>query len=206
VPEPHRWPHPAYSIRTPRLVLRCYERSDVDAVHEAVIEHADDLRPWMPWVQNEPVERSDRVEMVRRFRGHFDLGIEFVYGIFDRRGGDYLGGCGLHPRTGHRTLEIGYWIAPPRWGQGLATEVAAALTRVAFEVLGADRVEIRIDPDNDRSLAVARKLGYREEGTLRGVGDPAVDGLPADHVVFGMLRGELAGSRAEGVDIHTEPF
>ena len=205
MPEPNRWPHPAYAIRTPRLVLRCYERSDVDAAHEAVIAHAEDLRRWMPWVHNEPVDRRDRVEMMRRFRGHFDLGIEFVYGIFDPRDGSYLGGCGLHPRA-HRILEIGYWIVPPRWGQGLATEVAAALTRVGFEVLGADRLEIRIDPDNARSLAVPRKLGYREEGTLRGVGDPDVDGLPADHVVFGMLRGDLAGSPAKGVEIHTEPF
>lgn len=206
MPEPFVWPHPAYAVHTPRTVLRCYERADVDAAHDAVIAYAEDLRDWMPWVRNEPVPREDRVEMLRRFRGRFDLGVEFVYGVFDRDDGGYLGGCGLHPRTAERFLEIGYWIVPPRWGEGLATEVAGALTRVGFEVMGADRLELRIDPDNARSLAVARRLGYREEGTLRGIGETGHDGRARDLSVFGMLRDELAGSPAEGIEIHTEPF
>lgn len=204
--EPVRWPHPAYAIRTPRTTLRCYDRGDVDAAHAGVIDNVDALRPWMPWIQREPATREERVETLRRFRGRFDLGLEFVYGVFDRGDGEYLGGCGLHPRPSEEILEIGYWIIPARWGQGLATEVAAALTRVGFETLNAPRIELRIAPHNARSLAVATKLGYREEGTLRGVGDVGEDGLSGDLTVFGMLRAELRGSPAEGVEIHTETF
>jgi RimJ/RimL family protein N-acetyltransferase len=50
---------------------------------------------------------------------------------------------------------------------GLATEVAAALTRVAFELDRVRRVEIHCQPENVRSAAVPRKLGYTYEGTLR---------------------------------------
>ena len=51
-------------------------------------------------------------------------------------------------------------------GQGLATEVSAALTRVAFEIDQVDRVEIHCEPQNVRSAAVPRKLGYQHEATL----------------------------------------
>jgi len=51
--------------------------------------------------------------------------------------------------------------------EGLATEIAAALTRVAFEVHQVNRVEIRCDPSNSPSAAVAKKLGFTREATLR---------------------------------------
>jgi len=203
---PGQWPTPAYVIRSPRLCIRCYERADVDAVHEAVLANVEPLAPWMPWIVNEPLSRDERAELVRRFRGRFDLGQDFIYGIFDRDGGAYVGGCGLHPRVGADALEIGYWIVRDRWGQGLATEAAAALTRVGFTRMGVERLEIRVAPDNARSLAVPRKLGYREEGRLRAVGPPGEDGTNADLVVFGMLAGELRGSPAARQELELEGF
>ncbi len=201
------WPQPAYAITTSRLVIRCYERGDVDAVHDAVLANAEALRPWMPWIDDEPLERATRAEMVRRFRGRFDLGQDFVYGVFDRASGRFVGGAGLHPRTSPGALEIGYWIVQERWGEGLATEAAAALTRVGFDVMEADRIEIRVAPDNARSLAIPRKLGYREEGRLRGVGDARGSSRArVDLVVFGMLRSELRASPAASVAVRTEPF
>ena len=55
--------------------------------------------------------------------------------------------------------------------EGLATEIAAALTRVAFEVHQVNRVEIRCDPSNSPSAAVAKKLAL-----LRGDPSPAPSG------------------------------
>ena len=52
-------------------------------------------------------------------------------------------------------------------GQGLATEATAALTRIAFEVHGMQRVEIRVDPENVASARVAEKLGFVREGVLQ---------------------------------------
>ncbi|HJL14255.1 MAG TPA: GNAT family N-acetyltransferase [Sandaracinaceae bacterium LLY-WYZ-13_1] len=183
------WPSPAYVIRTPRLVVRCYERGDVDGVHEAVRANVEALRPWMPWIENEPLSRADRAEQLRAFRGLFDAGRDFLYGIFDRADGRYLGGCGLHPRVGPGGLEIGYWIAEDRWGRGLASEAATALTRVGFDWMGAERMEIRVAPANARSLSIPRKLGYREEGRLRGIGPTGPDGRQ-DLLVFGRLAAE----------------
>lgn len=204
------WPEPAYAITTERLVIRCFERADVGGMHQTVLDNADALRPWMPWIEHEPMTLEQRAALVRGFRARFDLGEDFVYGIFSPEDGRILGGCGLHPRVSPHGLEIGYWIVHDRWGEGLATEAVAALTRVAIDRMEADRVEIRVSPRNARSIAVPRKLGYVEEGTLHGVGpyhDTGPDqGLRDDLVVFGMLPCQFPSSPAAELAIEMEGF
>ena len=155
---PHRGP--AYRIVTPRLVVRCWEPRDAPRLKEAIDSSLDHLRPWMPWAQHEPQTLAEKVELLREFRGQFDLGANAVYAIFDAADERVLGGSGLHPRIGPGALEIGYWIRADAVGQGYATESTAALTRVAFEVADVERVEIHCAPENDASAAIPPKLGY----------------------------------------------
>lgn len=187
---------PPYLVKTKRLVLRCWDPADAPALAEAIESSLEHLRPWMPWAHAEPRPLDERIELLRGFRGRFDLGEDFVYGIFDRDGSAVLGGTGLHARVGEGGFEIGYWIRADRVGAGLATEAAAALTRVAFDLCGVDRVEIRVEPTNEPSAAIPRKLGYREEARLRrrlpgGEGE----GL-RDAVVFTLFRDEFPSSPA----------
>jgi RimJ/RimL family protein N-acetyltransferase len=190
-----------YGIRTKRLLIRCYELADAPALKEAIDASLDHLRPWMPWAHAEPQSLEEKVALLRGFRGRFDLGDDFVYGVFDPDGPTVLGGTGLHTRAGEDALEIGYWIRASRIGEGLATELSAALTRVAFEVCGVDRVEIRVDPANERSAAVPRKLGFREEATLRRRLPAGEDGEPRDVIVFTLFRDGFAGSPAAGAQV-----
>ena len=46
------------------------------------------------------------------------------------------------------------------WGRGYATEAGAGSVAYAFEVMGADELFSVILPDNARSQAVARRLGF----------------------------------------------
>lgn len=158
---------PAYRIETERLVLRCYQPSDAPLLLQAITASLESLRPWMPWARDEPSPLADKVNLLRRFRGMFDLGQDFTYGVFDPGETHVLGSTGLHTRSGPDAREIGYWVHVEHTGQGLATEIAGALTRVGFEVDKLQRIEIHCAPDNARSAAVARKLGYVHEGTLR---------------------------------------
>ena len=41
------------------------------------------------------------------------------------------------------------------------------LTRVGFELCGLERIDIQVEPQNERSLAIPRKLGFTQEGVLR---------------------------------------
>ena len=192
---------PPYRIVTERLVIRCWEPSDAPRLKVAVDSSLDELRPWMPWALSEPQDVSEKVALLRRFRGQFDLGKDFTFGMFDAHENDVIGGTGLHKRRGADALEIGYWIRTGHTGKGLATESSAALTRVAFALCEVDRVEIRVDPANALSLPVPRKLGYAEEGMLRRRLPPDENGVPRDVIVFSLFRDEFAGSPASSLPV-----
>jgi RimJ/RimL family protein N-acetyltransferase len=192
---------PPYRIETERLVIRCWEPEDAPLMKEAVDSSLEHLRPWMPWARFEPQTIDEKIELARTFRGEFDLGTNFIYGVFEPDESRALGGGGLHPRGGEGSLEIGYWIRADAIGQGLATELAAVLTRAGFEKVELDRVDVQVDPENERSLNVARKLGFVEEGRLRRRLPPKEDDGPRrDSVVFSMLAEELPASRCVEFD------
>lgn len=192
---------PPYRIVTERLVVRCWEPIDAPRLKDAIDSSLDQLRPWMPWAGAEPQELSEKVALLRRFRGQFDLGTDFVMGIFDADEREVVGGTGLHKRRGADALEIGYWIRTSQVGRGLATESTASLTRVAVELCDVDRVEIRVDPTNEASLAIPRRLGFVEEGMLRRRLPPDEEGVPRDVIVFSMFRDAFAGSPASSTPV-----
>jgi RimJ/RimL family protein N-acetyltransferase len=191
VAEPGRTTDPPYRIRTERLLIRCWEPRDAPLLKAALDSSLDHLRPWMPWAHEEPKPLPEKVALLRTFRGNFDLGQDFVYGIFDVDEVDVVGGTGLHPRVGDGAFEIGYWIRASQVGRGFATEATAALTRVAFELCGVDRVELHVDPENAASLTIPRKLGFAEEATLRRR-LPVGDGVLRDSMVFSLFAGDPA--------------
>ena len=93
-------PGPAYQIHTARMVLRCWEPVDAPLIAKALIESRDHLMPWMPWAANEPIELSQRVKWLRKFRGEFDLDQDYIYGVFTPDESRVIGGTGLHTHVG----------------------------------------------------------------------------------------------------------
>jgi RimJ/RimL family protein N-acetyltransferase len=150
----------------------------------------------MPWADGEPQELEQKAALLRQFRGRFDLGQDFVYGIFSADESEVLGGTGLHTRVGEGAFEIGYWVRASRVGRGIATTVAAALTKVGIEFGDADRIEIHVDPANQLSCRIPRRLGYREEGVLRRRLPAPSGAARRDAVIFSLLTEDLASSPA----------
>ena len=191
--------NPAYRIETERLVVRCYQPSDVQMLADSVAENIDHLKPWMPWAHDEPQALEEKVRGIRRFRGMFDLNQDFVYGIFNPEETRLLGGTGLHTRLGASELEIGYWIHKDFINQGLVTESTSALIKVAFEIIHVHRLEIHCDPANLASAAIPRKLGFTHEGTLRAK-NAFHDGW-TDSMIWGLLEDEYPDSLASATNI-----
>ena len=158
---------PPYRIETERLVIRCYDPEDAPLLKEAVDSSIDHLRPWMPWARNEPQTLDEKVQLLRAFRSQFDADENYPYGIFTPDESRQLGGAGLHPRGGEGSLEIGYFI----------------------------RVDVQVDPENERSIRIPRKLGFTEEARLRRRLEPKEEGGPRrDSILFTMLAEELPAS------------
>lgn len=186
---------PPYRIESERLVIRCWEPEDPPGLKDAIDSSLEHLRPWMPWVRDEPRTLDQQIDLLRYFRGNFDLDTDYVYGVFDADESRVLGGSGLHTRGGDGSLEIGYWIRTDAVGQGFATELTAVLTRAGIELVGLERVDIQIDPGNEVSQKVPQKLGFSLEGRLRRRLPPRVaDESRRDALLFTMVREELAGS------------
>ncbi|HEX4438645.1 MAG TPA: GNAT family protein [Thermoanaerobaculia bacterium] len=196
---PWEGPPAPYRIETERLVLRCWEPKDAALLSEALNSSLEHLRPFMDWAHDEPEPVAAKAVRLRGFRGLFDNGESFVMGIFDPAEGQVLGGTGLHPRIGPGGLEIGYWVRASATRQGIATEAAAALTRVGFEVCEADRIEIRIEPRNVASFGVPRKLGFFEEATLRRRLPGHRGGQLRDVTIFTLFREDFDPAIASGL-------
>jgi RimJ/RimL family protein N-acetyltransferase len=192
-------PPAPYRIETERLVIRCYEPRDTPLVKEAIESSLEHLRAWMPWAHDEPQTLEEKLELVKYFRSNFDIGENFTYGIFDSGESEVLGGTGLHPRIGPGGLEIGYWIRASATRQGFTTESTAALTRAGFEICGADRIEIRIEPGNTASFGVPRKLGFAEEATLRRRLPSREGSELRDVTIFTMFREDFDPAIAPGI-------
>jgi RimJ/RimL family protein N-acetyltransferase len=190
----------AYRIETPRLVLRCYTPADAPARKEAVDVSREHLLPFMSWAREDPRPLEGHVALLRRFRGMFDLDQDRIHGVFDTAEQRLLGEGGLLTRAGPGARELAYWIRADAAGQGFATEMAAALTRICFEVEKLRRVDLQCDVPNERSAAVARRLGFHLEGTLRARQLPS-DEQPVDLRVFSMLSSEYPQSPVARVDV-----
>ena len=188
---------PAYRIETSRLLIRCWNPEDATELLRAIQADLPRLRPWLPWAVRYPMSLEDQMAELRRMRRRFDGDEDYCYGVFDRASGELCGGCGLHTRSGPGSRELGYWLRADRWGQGLATELAAALVRVAFEVDEVERVDLRCATDNRASARVAEKLGFRHEATLRRrINPPDADGGMREAMIWSLLDEELPSSPA----------
>ena len=188
-----------YRIETERLVVRCYEPRDAPLLKDAIDSSLEHLQPWMPWALDEPQALEQKIELVESFRSTFVAGENFTYGIFAADEGELLGGTGLHPRVGPGGLEVGYWVRASATRQGIVTESTAALTRAGFEVCEADRIEIRIEPRNEASFGVPRKLGFVEEATLRRRLPGREGGPLRDVTIFTMFREDCDRGIAPGI-------
>lgn len=196
-----------YSIRTGRLVLRCYQPtvSDATLLKDAVDESIDHLLPWMPWAQLEPQSVEEKIALLRLFRGQFDLDQSYALGVYDLDESEQLAGIGAHWRVGAGGIEIGYWVRASRARQGIIREATAALTRAIFDHLpSVDRVEIHCRPENVASAAVPRGLGFTHEGTLRQRTLPTIVNVPAsvgDTMIWTLLRSEFPSTPSSSIEI-----
>jgi RimJ/RimL family protein N-acetyltransferase len=191
---------PAYRIVTDRLVLRAFELKDAPELSDAVAANIAHLRPWLEWVREGPRTLDAMLDLVRRMRGRFDMGDDFSYVVADKATGAMIGGTVLTPNPRDASATLGYWIAGTSAGRGLATEAAAALVRIAFEVDRLELVEIHSVSANERSARVAQRLGFVHDGTLRARLRSS-DGSREDRDTWSMLREEYERSTASRIPI-----
>jgi ribosomal-protein-alanine N-acetyltransferase len=151
----------APEIVTARLRLRMFIPADAYSYHEAI--HVDpEVMRYLPGGLPRPKERSEAlIAMVINGWSEHRFGLWAVEHLADGR---LLGHCGLMLEPTSGAVEVGYAIARPYWGQGLATEGARASLSYGFERVGLDRIIALAAPENAASRRVMEKVGMRFEG------------------------------------------
>ncbi|HET7034707.1 MAG TPA: GNAT family N-acetyltransferase [Thermomicrobiaceae bacterium] len=177
------------SLETERLVLRAPRAGDGAALNAAIRESRQRLRPWLPFAVKLP-SVAETEEWARRAAAAFIQRTALTYVLLLADDESVVGVSELRCRSWDvPSFELGYWCRTRFEGRGYVGETARALTRLAFEGLGANRVEIRMDARNERSRRVAERAGYRLEGTLHNDMRDLQGGL-RDTLVFALLPDE----------------
>jgi RimJ/RimL family protein N-acetyltransferase len=142
--------------------VRSWRTSDVDAL----ARHANNHKIWLnlrdafPY----PYGKRDARAFIRAMR-HRDPETNFAISV----GADAVGSIGfmLRPDVERVSAEIGYWLAEPFWGRGIATEALRAVTRHAIRAHGLTRVFAVPFAWNTASCRVLEKAGFVLEARLR---------------------------------------
>jgi RimJ/RimL family protein N-acetyltransferase len=176
-------------IETPRLTLRLPSRVDVPDLRRSFRNPRTARAVGAPLHSRE--EMRDPEKMVARTRSEFRKGDHLSLSVLERRSGRCVGRVGLRGLswTYRKVESLSYWIDPPFWNRGYATEASYFLCREAFGRLGMRRIGSQALDRNLASLAVLRRLGFVEEGRERAA--VCWRGECMDMVLFGLLKGEM---------------
>jgi RimJ/RimL family protein N-acetyltransferase len=144
-------------FETPRLLARRIEHADADAMHK-VYGDAGAMR----WVgDGKPLDLAQCAQWVEVTHRNYALRGYGMFALASRGSGLVIGFCGLVHPGGQAEAEIKYALAREFWGQGLATEAAAATLTAASTRFGLQHVIATAAPANVASHRVLLKAGMQ---------------------------------------------
>ena len=147
------------------IELRRVSMADCAQLYAAIDRNHSHLRRWLPWV-TATFQESDLAEFIRQREIDNAARVSLTTNIWFQ--GVLCGAVGLHTiDQKDRNSSIGYWLDQAYEGRGIMTRACRAIVTEGFREYGLHRIEIRCATGNSRSSAIARRLGFVEEGILR---------------------------------------
>ena len=184
---------PTYPLRTHRLDLRPYGSDDL--AHLRAMYTREDVVRYLYWGPMGEDQLRDYLAKKIRRRALVDQGNGLnLLGVL-RETAEVVGeGSLFWVSKDHRTAEVGFVLKPEFHGRGYATEMAAEMLRLAFDVCGLHRVVAQCDARNTASAAVLERLGMRREA--HQIENEYVKGEWCSELDYAMLADEWAAARA----------
>jgi ribosomal-protein-serine acetyltransferase len=165
-------------------LLRAEDAPELFALTDSNRKH---LRAWLPWVDATLTE-VDSASFIEATIAQREAGRGPQFAILCD--GAIAGVTGFRPVDRvNRVGEIGYWLAADAQGRGTMTECCRFLVRYAFLTLDLNCVVIAAAIGNQRSRAIAERLGFKFEGVFREREE--LYGSFVDHAVYSQLRREF---------------
>jgi RimJ/RimL family protein N-acetyltransferase len=157
-------------IETTRLRLRHCTLEDLDTL--SVIRSDPNVMQYIG--KGKPQSRKQVKEVILDISSHWQEHGFGRWGIVHKEDRRLIGLCGLSYLENRPDVEVGYTLAKAYWGQGFASEVAAASLRYGFEEVKLDRIVALAYPENTASRRVMDKLGMHFVKTTRFFGGDLV--------------------------------
>ena len=179
-------------LETPRLRLRRFRLSDLDAVFNLVSDLA--VAKWTARIPH-PYERKMAEEWFQLMDRLRDEGQSLSLAITLKEGGTLIGAVSFEIESEPGQAEIGYYLGRPFWGHGYMTEAAAAALDHGFGPLGFNLVRADAFRENEASARVLGKLGFVDRGPVK-LEAPARGGM-VDAIARTLSRDEWAARRIE---------
>lgn len=146
-------------LQTERLILREFTIEDVDAFASLMADPEV-----MRFSINGPMDKElARESFQKRILDHYSQYGYGLYAAIQKKDNCLIGFIGLISQNidGENKTELGYRLHPRYWGKGLATEACLAVCQYAFTQLGMNELISVIDPENIRSIEVAKRVGMK---------------------------------------------
>jgi RimJ/RimL family protein N-acetyltransferase len=164
------------------VTLRAWRESDIPAIVEAC---QDPEIPRWTSVPSPYAEEQARDFVLHGVPGRRD---EVSLAIVDAEGDELLGSIALFGAQ-ERVGEVGYWVAAPARGRGVAVRAVRLVCAWGFEARQLARIQLHTLPGNEASERVAERAGFTREGLLRSFAE--MKGRRVDITMFSLLPEEL---------------
>ncbi|UII56826.1 GNAT family N-acetyltransferase [Cytobacillus spongiae] len=168
------------------IQLQLFQMHHAQDLYQLVNQNRLHLREWLPWV--------DSMTSVQQYHSIIPM---WLKQFADNQGmntgirykGKLIGCIGFHQIDwANRQTSIGYYLAEGFQGKGIMTRACQALINHAFHDLKLHRIEIRCGEKNIKSRAIPQRLGFTEEGKIRGA--EQLYGNYHDLIIYGLLSDE----------------
>ena len=171
-------------LESERLIFRKITKNDFDEL-ALMFRDPEVIAAWGHTFTDEEINTWMNVQFLR-----YKADIVGLFAVISKETGAFVGHMGLmwNDFDELRVLEIAYILKRKYWGNGFATEGAAALTEYGFTELGVNKVYAAIIPDNARSIHVAERIGMSAEGKCT----KKYNGKDLEHTVYSKERYDTA--------------
>ncbi len=175
-----------------RLSVRKYNAGDGNAVF-ALLERNNNREFLFPTVEEvATIKNVDAAEIkVRRHAAEWEARKRFVLGIWLKKNDLFVGEIWIEPKKWDvPSFEIGWFLDSGYQGKGLATEATKRSLAFLFSNLRAHKVIVITRDTNQRSIKLAKRLGFKQEGHSR---EARIEkGKRYGLLYFGMLKSEFS--------------
>ena len=173
------------------LHLELLDLTHADRMYELTLKNKDEFIKWLPWVEDtKSVE--DTKEFIKGSLENFAKGKEINCNIFYKN--ELIGNIsllGIKYKLNVKAGDIGYWLDGDFQGKGIITKSVNKMLEIAFLKRELTRVTLKCATNNTNSCNVAKRVGFKFEGTLRSAA--VVNRKVIDLNLFSILKDEFKG-------------